>query len=927
MKNILLLLLFVFTGIFNISYTQCVASAVADKTDIVCNDCIELSAYGNTGTSVFNEDFNSGNPSGWAFTQAADYSNPCSPSGVDGTSHMWMGNTSVNPRDMETLGFDLTLGGTICFDMLYSVQSDPSPCEGPDLPSEGVYLQYSTDGGATWNTISYHDPLGGNDPTLTSWNNYCYPIPPGAMTTNTKIRWHQDAVSGADYDHWGIDNVEINLNDPALNVTWLHDSYTYGGGNTGGVHPTLQCVDKDTSFIVMVSNGTVTCYDTVNVDVTVPLVRLNMSPTDTTICEGDCFPVNLQYDVLVDSAREKRYENVQPSYIDETGGGLGNVFSSTEVDLNVTGLNMTTIQPNSITEVCITGLWAFRSTFFQDLDISHVDVELECPSGGTITLIPSGVTTGGGGPGYPDSYINVCFEVAGPNISSGSPPYTGTWQTADPFNNLVGCTANGIWKLRMSENRAFTNLLGELEGFSITFMDDSISYPGLASWNHTTNMSNPYTSPVVCSQTDTTYIFTVSDSNNCVSKSDTLDITIAPVPDAGRDSSVSVCDATPINLFNYVGGSPAGGGIWLDPSNSIINMPITPGSDPVGTYQYVVTNIAGCSDTADVSFSTGGITPTNLLGNDTTICSSSILTLSVTPVSGAQYLWSTGATTNAINVNNGGTYWVNVIDPTFGCTLTDTIEVTVRLAPSAGADGSLIICGIEQHDLFNELLGTPSTGGDWYNASWSAVNMPVTLSTTSSYYYVVQNGICRDTAQVNITEDAVQADFFYNPNQDIFYNETEVLFEEIATNAQFYEWFLEDASQSFGSTWLTQFANIGLNTICLDAYNNNCHDTICQDVLVLERVGIFVPNAFTPDNDGKNETFGPSVAGSISDYEFKVFDRWGQLIFYTTDVNEMWDGTFKGSKAKDDVYVWRIEYKTIESNGINALKGHVVLTR
>lgn len=907
------------------SLAQCVAGASVNKADVVCNECVELTAYGNTGTSVFKEDFDTGNPTGWAFTQSADYTNPCSPAGVDGTPHMWMGNTSVNPRDMETIGFDLSLGGTICFDMLYSTQSDPSPCEGPDLPSEGVYLQYSVNGGATWVTIAYHDPLGGYDPTLTNWNNYCYPIPPGAMTTNTKIRWHQDAVSGADYDHWGIDNVEINLNDPLLNVTWLHDSYTYGAGNTGGIHPTLQCVNSDTSFIVMVTNGTVTCYDTVDVNVTIPTVRLDLSPTDTTICEGECFQINLDYDVLVDSAREKRYENVQPEYIDETGGGIGNIFSSTEVDLNVTGLNMSTIQGNSIKEVCITGLWAYRSTFLQTLDISDVLVELECPSGGVITLIPTGVTVSGGGPGYPNSYIDVCFQIGSPNISTGSVPYTGTWQPQDPFNNLVGCSANGIWKLRMSETRAFANLLGELEGFSITFMDDSVSYPGLASWNHTTWMTNPYTTPTVCALSDTTYIFTVSDSNNCVSLSDTVDVTIAPVPYAGRDSAYATCDVTPVDLFNYIGGGPAGGGIWLDPTNSIINMPISAGTDPTGDYKYIVTNIAGCFDTAIVNFSTGGVTQANLLGNDTSICSNDILTLSVN-VPGSLYNWSTGATTSSININNSGTYWVNVTDPTFGCVITDTIVVTVVTAPFAGVDGILTICRPEQHDLFTRLQSNPAAGGTWYNNQWVQVNMPTVVS-AGTYHYVVVNGICRDTSQVVVSQDGVTADFTYEPVEDIYYNETDVFFQETATNAQYFEWILDGTNQTFGPTWLTQFPGVGTYVVCLDAFNNNCHDTICKEVLVTERVGIFVPNAFTPDKDGKNDEFGPSIAGEILDYEFRVFDRWGQQVFYSTQIGEMWDGVFKGQNAKEDVYVWRLNYKTEDESGKQSMKGHVTLVR
>jgi hypothetical protein len=444
------------------SYQQCIANASVDKNEIVCGDSIVLTASGNTGSSVFTEDFNTGVPTGWAFTQSADYSNPCSGFGADGTTHMWMGSGSGNPRSAETNPYNLTTGGTICFDMQYALQGGVSPCEGPDLPSEGVYLQYSTNGGASWNTIAYHDPLGGNDPTLTAWNNYCYPIPAGAMTTGAQIRWYQDTVSGTGFDHWGIDNIQINLNDPLLNVTWLHDSYTYGAGVTGGVHPTQQCIKNDSSYIVMVTNGTITCYDTVDVKVQIPTIGLYLTPQDTLLCGNQCVPINATSIVYVDSAREKKFENKQPETINSTGGGLSNVFSSVAVDLNVQGLNMQNVSLNSIKQICITGLSLYRSTFFGTLDINDAMVELICPSGASIILVNSGVTTGGGGLGYANGYLNTCFEPIGPNINTGTVPYTDTFQSQDPFNNLAGCTSNGVWSLRISETYITLNMLGEL---------------------------------------------------------------------------------------------------------------------------------------------------------------------------------------------------------------------------------------------------------------------------------------------------------------------------------------------------------------------------------------------------------------------------------------------------------------------------------
>lgn len=190
---------------------------------------MDLDAFGSSsGTVLLNEDFNTGGfGAGWSSTPGAtSFTNPCSPGGVDGTPHAWMDNNTAVPRTLTSASYDLsaaTAGVTICFDMLFAEQGNAAPCEGPDEPDEGVYLQYSIDGGATWIDIHYFDPNGGNDPQLTNWNNWCFQIPLAAITSNTMFQWHQIADSGADYDHWGIDNVQIFMNDVNSNITWLHD--------------------------------------------------------------------------------------------------------------------------------------------------------------------------------------------------------------------------------------------------------------------------------------------------------------------------------------------------------------------------------------------------------------------------------------------------------------------------------------------------------------------------------------------------------------------------------------------------------------------------------------------------------------------------------------------------------------------------------
>ncbi|HLP21420.1 MAG TPA: hypothetical protein VK174_14005, partial [Chitinophagales bacterium] len=215
MKRILFTLL-IFSIAQNVFSQGCVVKASAPRDTIVCGDAISLSAFGQAqGIALLSENFNNGSYGpGWQSTQTVMWNNPCSPNGVDGTTHMWMGNTSPVPRALTTASFNLSscanAGVTICFDLKFAAQTGGSaPCEGPDEPQEGVYLQYSTDNGANWTTINYFNPNGGDDPQLINWKNWCFPVPPAALTANTRFRWFQDADSGQDYDHWGVDNVVI----------------------------------------------------------------------------------------------------------------------------------------------------------------------------------------------------------------------------------------------------------------------------------------------------------------------------------------------------------------------------------------------------------------------------------------------------------------------------------------------------------------------------------------------------------------------------------------------------------------------------------------------------------------------------------------------------------------------------------------------
>jgi gliding motility-associated-like protein len=657
MKSFLPTLVLVFLT-HHIFSQGCTVTETAPRDTIVCGESVFLSAHGQgQGIALLSENFNNGTYGpGWAATQQAMWNNPCSANGVDGTTHIWMGNSSPVPRILTTTSFNLSscvnAGVTICFDMLFATQGNNAPCEGPDEPDEGVYLQYSTDGGNTWIDIHYFDPNGGQDPQLINWNNWCFAVPAAALTANTKFRWFQDADSGADYDHWGIDNVVIYCNDPSYNIVWQHDGYN--AGPVGGTNPNAVAPHSTTDYIVVMSNGTTTCRDTVHLVVIPPTFVVNAG-NDTSVCTGQCATINATAKVIIHPARTLSYFNHEFQPVNATFGAV------TSININVQGLNMSNVLSNSIASVCIDGLTFFGFGGFPpaQVDVGDLQISLVCPDGTRIILLPSGVTSNSSGGGY----TNTCFVTGGSSIASGTSPYSGSYSPSQPLNNFVGCSANGLWTMEIQMSSAAGFGLGTFSGWSITFNDPEVSYTGNYSWAPTTGMTNSNSlSPTVCPP-PTAYTITLSDTAGCATVTDVVNVTT---------HSCCTLSATATTTQPTCGGS-----------NGAIN--ITP--VPAGSYTFAWsdgpstsqnrTGLAAGTYTVTV---TSTVTPTCTFDTTITLNSNSSLVASLTNPINPTCAGNDGSITAGVS---GGTAPYQVTIDTGGTPFT----ITVPFAASQNIPG------------------------------------------------------------------------------------------------------------------------------------------------------------------------------------------------------------------------------------------------
>jgi gliding motility-associated-like protein len=198
----------------------------------------------------------------------------------------------------------------------------------------------------------------------------------------------------------------------------------------------------------------------------------------------------------------------------------------------------------------------------------------------------------------------------------------------------------------------------------------------------------------------------------------------------------------------------------------------------------------------------------------------------------------------------------------------------------------------------------------------------------------MDNNGCANTlvmpALVNVWPLPV-ADFTMSPQPTTVMNGT-VQFTDLSTNANTWTWNYGDVSNSFSYLQNSSFtySDSGTYTVTLWVETiHGCKDSVVKTVRIDPDFFIFVPNAFTPNGNGRNDTFFPKGVGmDASRYNMWIFDRWGTEIWHTTTWGQGWDGRANGGStvAQEDVYVWEIEIFDF-ANVPHTYVGHVSLIK
>lgn len=170
--------------------------------------------------------------------------------------------------------------------------------------------------------------------------------------------------------------------------------------------------------------------------------------------------------------------------------------------------------------------------------------------------------------------------------------------------------------------------------------------------------------------------------------------------------------------------------------------------------------------------------------------------------------------------------------------------------------------------------------------------------------------------------------FYTEPSVITLNNCSDVEVKNATIGGKTFEWKVNGLDYGIKREIKYSFADTGCVPFTLiSTSENGCSDTLVKNLCVIEGFNFWIPSSFTPNGDGLNDEFKPMGTGYIEkDYLFEVYNRWGNRIFRTRDVNAAWDGKTKGGSDEVGQYMWYITVRDNQDN-VHRLKGFVEVVK
>lgn len=359
---------------------------------------------------------------------------------------------------------------------------------------------------------------------------------------------------------------------------------------------------------------------------------------------------------------------------------------------------------------------------------------------------------------------------------------------------------------------------------------------------------------------------------------------VSPIFDLGNDTTL--CPGTDLLLEIDAPGAMIQ---WQDGSTASSFL-----VDQPGTYSVMASNECGQAvDEIIVAYSD----PMMANVEDASLCAGDSVVWDVSNT-GATYLWQDGATDAIYTTYSAGSYSVMISNACETLELAAEVEQIAEALPLIKLGNDTTLCLGEELSL--EIAFSDVTIA-WQDGSTS----PSFLIDQPGNYMVTVNNACESqSASLNVgyrtpMNIALGQDTVLCPGQSLVLDASD-------ENALSYTW----QNGSSESTFLTK--EPGTYTVLAA---NECEEVMASiDVEACEVCNVYVPNAFSPNNDGSNDLFRPYINCSIESYKLQIFDRWGGLVFETESIEGGWDGRYQNRVINTGVYLYSIQLSVLENN-------------
>lgn len=304
------------------------------------------------------------------------------------------------------------------------------------------------------------------------------------------------------------------------------------------------------------------------------------------------------------------------------------------------------------------------------------------------------------------------------------------------------------------------------------------------------------------------------------------------------------------------------------------------------------------------------------LGPDLLICENGILVLDAGP-NFDSYEWQDGSNSQTSTVFLPGSYWCDVID-TCGNPYSDSLDIILDQT-TVNLDQDTSVCLGDTINLFAPGGFVSYNWGPDYNLLCDTCQLSGAYpGVDTTYILMVETPLgCVSVGNVNVEVVTQQTFELLPPDTTMCFGDEIIL---IPSHDAGIVW--QDGSttptytvQDSGIYWLKVNTVCGQVTDTIKVFTNYCD---CN---------LWVPNAFTPNADGKNDVFTIYVICPTEDYLLRIYNRWGEKVFETTDPNTFWNGSFRDKEQDSAVFVWYIEYYDPFAMQTIFLKGNVTLLR